>query len=208
MDILEFDIVRRAAQFHIGEIPEPPHTQFNEMCSGVLCYRLRDRQDDNIDMILLYKGIQLLHGVNRDSIYGCTHNRRGNIKGGIHGKTGLGKVKIVQQGATKVAHADHDEMMVVVYAQNMADFRAQFFDIVAVALLSEFAKTAEVLPDLGGGDIHLLAQRMRGNANDTAAAQIRQLPVITGKAPDHGVGYVLFFQDDHSCSSGFVLLPC
>ena len=99
-------------------------------------------------------------------------------------------------------------MMVVVYAQNMADFRAQFFDIVAVALLSEFAKTAEVLPDLGGGDIHLLAQRMRGNANDTAAAQIRQLPVITGKAPDHGVGYVLFFQDDHSCSSGFVLLPC
>ena len=161
--------------------------QFNEMCSGVLCYRLRDRQDDNVDMILLHKGIQLLHGVNGNSIYRCTHNGWGNVEGGIHGKTGLGKVKIVQQGATKVAHADHDEMMVVVYAQNMADFRAQLFDIVAIALLSEAAEIIKVLTYLGCGHFHQSGKLLRRDTFYTFILKFPQISKVSGQSADHSL---------------------
>ena len=40
----------------------------------------------------------------------------------------------------QIAHADHDEVMVVVHAQNVPDFRTQFLYIVAIALLAEFTK--------------------------------------------------------------------
>ena len=49
-------------------------------------------------------------------------------------------------------------MVVVVHAQDVADLRPELLHIVAVALLAELSEAAEVLPDLGGGDVHLLAQ--------------------------------------------------
>ena len=55
-------------------------------------------------------------------------------------------------------NADHDEVVVVVHAQDMTDLGPQFFYIVAVALLAELTETAEILADLRGGDVHLLPQ--------------------------------------------------
>jgi hypothetical protein len=87
----------------------------------------------------------------------------------------------------QITHADHDEVMIVVHAQDMADLRAQFFNVVPISLLSELSKAAEVLSDLGGGDIHFLPQRVGGDPNDTPAAKIRQLAVIAGQPPNDGV---------------------
>ena len=58
----------------------------------------------------------------------------------------------------QIANADHDEVVVVVHAQDMTDLGPQFFYIVAVALLAELTETAEILADLRGGDVHLLPQ--------------------------------------------------
>ena len=52
----------------------------------------------------------------------------------------------------------------------MANLRPEFFNIVAVALLTKFAEAAEILADLRSGDIHFLPQGMRRDADDTAGA--------------------------------------
>ena len=99
----------------------------------------------------------------------------------------------------QIANADHDQVVVIIYAQNMSDLSSQLLHVIAVALLAEFAEAAEVLTNLRGGDVHLLAQRMGGDADHAAVAQVSQLAVISGKTPDNSVRDVLFFQKDHSC---------
>ena len=64
----------------------------------------------------------------------------------------------------QIAHADHHQMMVVVHTQNVADLGAQLLHVIAVTLLAELTEAAEILPDLRGGDVHFLTQRVGGDA--------------------------------------------
>lgn len=69
----------------------------------------------------------------------------GDIKGCVHRKPTLGEWEVLQQCVAQIANADHDEVVVVVHAQDMTDLGPQFFYIVAVALLAELTETAEIL---------------------------------------------------------------
>ena len=94
-------------------------------------------------------------------------------------------------------------MVVIIHPQNMTNFRVQFLHIIAVTLLPKFPKTAQVLPDLGGSDIHLLPQRVRGNTYHSPGTEFCQLPVIAGQPPNYGIGDIFFLQNAHSQSE-----PC
>ena len=99
---------------------------------------------------------------------------------------------------TQVAHADHNQVVVVVHPQDVADLGLQLFHVITVPLLAKLTEATEVLPDLGGGDIHLLPQGVGGDPHHAAVAEIGQLPVISGQAPYHGVGDIFLFHMNHS----------
>ena len=109
----------------------------------------------------------------------------------------LGKVEVLQQRMTQMAGTDDDQLVVVVDAQNMADLCAKLRHIIAVSLLPELAEAAQILPDLRSGDVHLIAQRVGGDAHHALVVQIVQIAVVTGKAVDHSVRDFLFFHIYH-----------
>ena len=199
MDIFKFYIGGGGGKLHIGKVPEPPDAQIDQTVGNVLGHGLGNGQNHHIHTVLPDETVQIVHRINRHTVDRGADNSGGDIKSGVHGKTSVGEWEVLQQGMTQVAHADHDQVVVVVHAQNVTDLSTELLHIIAVALLSELAETAEILADLRGGDVHLLAQRMGGDADHAAVAQVSQLAVISGKTPDNSVRDVLFFQKDHSC---------
>ena len=198
VDIFKFYIRRRAGQLHIGKVPKAPDTKIDQMSGCVLSDRLGNGQHDYIHVVGMNEVIQLGHGIHRHAVDDGAGELRVDIKGGVYSETGLGEGKILQQGMTQVAHSDHDEMMIIVHAQDMADLRTKLFHIVAVALLTELAEAAEILSDLGSSDIHFLSQGVGRDPHHAPGTEVRQLSVVTGEAPDDGVGDILLFQCDHS----------
>ena len=204
VDVLKFHIRGGGGQLHIGEVPKAPDTQVDEPVGSVLGYRLGDGQDHHIHAVLPDEAVQIAHGVDGHAIDGSADNSGGDIKSGVHGKASVGKGEVLQQGMAQIANADHDQVVVIIYAQNMSDLSSQLLHVIAVALLAEFAEAAEVLTNLRGGDIHFLSQGMGGDADHATVAQIGQLSVISGKSPDDGVRDVLFFQKNSLLFQGFV----
>ena len=198
VDILKFYVRARAGKLHICKVPEASDTHIDEMGGSILGHRLGNGQDHHVHTVAADEIIQLCHGIDGYVVDDGAGELGIDVKGGVHSKAGLGEGEILQQGMAQVAYSDHNEVMVIVHSQDMADFRAKLLHIVAVTLLTELAKAAEVLPDLRGGDIHLLAQRVGRDPYHAAGAKVRQLAVITGEAPDDSIGDILLFQCDHS----------
>ena len=94
-------------------------------------------------------------------------------------------------------------LVCTVHTQNRANLLAKLVHAVAVALLAEFAKAAQVLADLRGGDAHALAEQARRNAHDALGVQIVEIAVVTGKTPDDGVGNFAFFHKERSFVLGY-----
>ena len=119
--------------------------------------------------------------------------RRGDVKGGVDAEADFFEIKVLQQRVSQVAHADDNDPVTVVNAQDVPDLGAQLRHVVAVALLAKFAEAAQVLPDLRGSDVHLGAQRIGADAHHTFVVQVVQIPVVAGKAVDHRIGNLLLF---------------
>ena len=81
----------------------------------------------------------------------------------------------------------------VVDAQNVADLGPQLRHVVAIPLLAELAKAAEILADLGGGDVHLVPQGAGRDAHHALVVQVIQIPVIPGQPVDDCVRNFLLF---------------
>lgn len=90
-----------------------------------------------------------------------------DVVGGEHMETVLLEAEVLDERAADVADADEDDGEVAVHSEYGGYLTAQTGDVVAVALLAEFAEAAEVLPDLGGGQRHLPAQLAGGDAVHT-----------------------------------------
>ena len=200
MDVLELDVGVVAGQLNVGEVPEALHTQTHQAVGGLLGHGLGDGQQRHIHPVFLQKALQIVHGADGYAADGGAHHVGIHVEGGVHGAAVLGEGEVVENGVAQVAHADDDQVVVVVHAQNVADLRAQLLHVVAVALLAELAKAAEVLTDLGGSDVHLLAQVAGGDADHAAVVQVGELAVIAGKPADHRIGNVFFFHKDTSCA--------
>ena len=138
-------------------------------------------------MMVLQEVLQGVDVVNGDAPDLRSHHSGRDVEGGVHGEAGLGEHEVLQQRVSQIAYTDHDQMVVVVHAQNMSDLRPQLLHIIAIALLSELPEAAEILTDLRGCDIHLLPQRVGGDADHAAVTEVRQLPVISGQPPDNGI---------------------
>ena len=146
-------------------------------------------------MILLHIGVQFVDGANGDAADGGADHVSGDIKSGVHLKTDLFKIEVLQQGVAQMAGADDDQPVAVVNAQNVPDLGPEFRHVVAVTLLAEFTKAAQVLSDLGCGDVHAAAQRVGRNTNNTLVVQVIQIAVIAGETVDDCVGDFLLLHD-------------
>ena len=182
-----------ARQLDVGKVPDALHAEGDEPVGDLLRDRLGDGQDRDGGVVGGKIAVQLVHAADGDAVYRSPDDGRGDVEGSVEQEAALIKVKVLQQRMAEVTRADHDEAVLVIYAENMTDLGAKLHDVVAVALLPELAEAAQVLPDLRGGDAHALAERAGGDADDPSGMQLVKIAVVTRKTPDHGVGYLLFF---------------
>ena len=193
VDVLDLDVGAGGAELHIGEVPEALDAEIDEAVGGILGGVLGDGQDHHVHRVFPDEGLQLAGGVDGDAVDAGAHQLGRGVEGGIHGEAGGGEGEVPQQGMAQVAGADDDEVMIVVHAQDVADLAPEFLYIIAVALLAELAEAAEVLADLGGGDVHLLAQLVGGDAHSAPLAELGEVAVVTGEAADDGIRDVFPF---------------
>ena len=192
MDVLEEHAGLIGRQLHIGKVPEAADAQGDEPVSQRLGHVLGYGEHRHVGVIVGDIFLQLVHGADSDAADLRAHKGGRDVKGGVDAEAYLIKIKVLQQRVAQVAGADDDDLVAAVDAQNVADLGAQLRHVVTVALLAEFAEAAEILADLGGGDVHLCAQRVGGDADNTLVIQVVQIAVIAGKPVDHRVGDLLF----------------
>ena len=118
-----------------------------------------------------------------------------DVECGLEGEAVLLEAEVLHQRAADVADADQDGRVVAVHTQDLGDLAAQCHDVVAVTLLAEFTKTAEILTDLRGGQTHLTAQLAGRDALDSGSVQIVKLPEIAGHSSDDIVRYFDTFHE-------------
>ena len=196
MDIFGIHVVRHG-DLHVGEVPEAADAQGYQTVGQRLRHVLGHRQHRHIGVMLGCVFLQLVHGADSDAVDLVADQGGGDVEGGVQVEAHLGKIKVLQQRVAQVAGADDDQLVVVVDAQNMADLRAKLCHIITVALLSELAKAAEILADLRGGDVHLIAQRVGGDADNALVVQVIQIAVVPGETVDHSIGDFLLFHIYH-----------
>ena len=99
----------------------------------------------------------------------------------------------MDQRAPQIARPQNDGGVPQIHAQDLGNLIAQALHVIAIALLAELAKAAQVLADLAGGEVHGLAQGGRGDAHYAHLIQGVQLAVITGQTADNRIGYFSLF---------------
>ena len=127
--------------------------------------------------------------IDRGARNGGTHGFLVDIKGGGQSEANVAELKVAHQGLAQVARAHHHNGMAPVYPQDVSDLLPQHIHIIAVALLAEFAKAEQVLPDLRGRQSHRLTQCAGRDADNPLLLQLSQMPIISGQPPNHGRGY-------------------
>ena len=192
VDILGEDLAADV-QLRIGEIPDPAHAERNELLGDLLRDMLGHGQYRNIGMARGEIVADLVERADKHVVDARANERGGDVERGVEQKTGLHEVKVAQQRVAQVAGADDDEAVLLIHAENVTDLGAQLQNVVAVALLAEFTEAAEILPDLRGGDVHFLPQRIGGNAYHALVMQLVQIAVIAGQTMDHRIRDLLFF---------------
>ena len=97
------------------------------------------------------------------------------------------KVEVVEQCMTQITTADNDDGILDGETENVGDFLAQRFDIITVSLLTKFAKAAEILTHLRGGQSQPLCQNGRGNADTFFMIQFVNAAIISRHPGNHGI---------------------
>ena len=193
VDILKENVGDVRGQFYVGKIPKAVDTEGDQL----ICQRLRDAlrngQHRYLGMIRRNITLQVVHGTDLYTADMRVDQLGGDIKSGIDLKTDFLEIKVLHQGVTEVTRADNDQAVTDVDAENVTDLTAQFGNIIAVALLTEFTEAAQVLTDLRGGDPHLRAERIGGDANRAAIVKVIQIAVIAGQTVDDRIGNLLLF---------------
>ena len=64
-----------------------------------------------------------------------------------------------------------------------------------IALLAELTEAAQVLTDLGSGDVHSVTQRVGRDTHHALIVQIVQITIVAGQAVNNGIGNFLLFHD-------------
>ena len=172
VDVLEENAVLLGGQLHVGEVPEAPDAQTDQPVGQRLRHALRHGQHRHVGMVAGHIVLQLVHGVDGHAADLRSDQRRGDIEGGVDAEAHLFKIEVLQQRMTKMPHADDDDAVPAVDAENVADLRPQLCHVIAVSLLPELTEAAEILPDLRGGDVHFSAQRIGADAHHALVVQV------------------------------------
>ena len=193
VDVLKKHAGNLRGQLHVGEVPEAPDAQVDKLVRQGLGHVLGHRQHRHVGLVAGHILRQLVHGADGDAPDLGVHQRGGHVEGGVHLEAHLFEIEVLQQRMAQMAHADDDKPVAVVDAQNVADLGPQLRHVVAIPLLAELAEAAEILADLGGGDVHLVPQGAGRDAHHALVVQVIQIPVIPGQPVDDCVRNFLLF---------------
>ena len=160
VNVFHNGLVGGNVQLHVGEVPDTAHTAFYQHRSNLVCVEAGDAQNGNVGLQLVELYTQLADAEYGNIAQGGADDVGLDIKGGLQLKAIVVEIKMVDQRMTDVA----------------------------LALLTEFPKTAEVLTNLRGGQAHLAAQLAGGNAFHARITEVIQLAEIFGKTTDDVVG--------------------
>ena len=122
--------------------------------------------------------------VHHDTVHFLADEVGVNVECGLEREAVLLEAEVLHQRAADVADADQNGRVVAVHAQDLGDLATQCHDVVAITLLAELTKTAEILTDLRGGQTHLTAQLAGRDTLDPGSVQIVKLPEIAGHSSD------------------------
>ena len=131
--------------------------------------------------------LHFLHGTDQHAVDPLTDQRRRDVKRCVERKAVLNKIKVLHQCVCQMPGADDDQAALRVDTENAPDLGTQLDDIIAVALLTEFAEAAEVLADLRSGDAHAVSERAGRNADGFLGMQVVQIAVVARQAADDSV---------------------
>src|SRR5262249_26493831 len=95
---------------------------------------------------------------------------------------------VVGDRPAQVAETGEGDVPLPVEFEDLADGVGEETDVVAFALLAEFAEVGEVAPDLGGGDADVVGQLVRGDRGDPAFPEGAQGADVDRQAADDDVG--------------------
>ena len=172
MDVFHDDTGIFLFQLHIGKIPKSFYTVTCQQIHILLCHITRNGQNSHIRLTFYNIVFQCLHGVDCDAVDFPADQQWIDIKGCIQNKTAFAEIKVLNQSLPQITGADDDQFVIMVYAQDRTDFGTEDFHIIAVALLAEFAETAQILADLRSGNAHFASQRTGGNTDHIVVVQI------------------------------------
>ena len=193
VDVFEKDVRHRGRELHVREVPEPADAQLDEPVGQRLRNVLRHGEHGDVGVIFVDIVLQLIHRADGDVVDFGADKGGGDVEGGVNLEADLLEVEVLEQGMAEVAGTDDNQLVPIVDAQNVADFGAQFGDVIAVSLLAELTEAAQILPDLGGGDIHLAAEQTGRNAHDALVVEVVEIAVVARQTVDDSIRNFLLF---------------
>ena len=117
---------------------------------------------------------------------------------GEHGRAG--------DRLAEVAGAEQRDVVLPAAAQDLADLRVQGLDVVAHAPLAELAEARQVAADLGGVDVRVVGQLLRGDGLLAHLARLGQHLEVARQPRGHTQGEPLGVAVDQPLSAGRGLL--
>ena len=193
VDVFEKDVRHRGRELHVREVPEPADAQLDKPVGQRLRTVLRHGEPGDVEVIFADIVLQLVHRADDVVVDFGADKGGGDVEGGVNLEADLLEVEVLEQGMAEVAGTDDNQLVPIVDAQNVADFGAQLGDVIAVSLLAELTEAAQILPDLGGRDVHFAAQRIGGYADDAFVIEVIQIAIIPGQTMNDRIGNPLFF---------------
>ncbi len=185
MYVLDDGAALGRGELDVREVPDGIHTVRGQKLGRCDRVSLGDTQNGGVNLVLgkvIGKGG---HIVDLDTRIIGADKLRLDVEGGFQIKAPGLERKVAQKCLTEVADADEDGAVAPVHAEDGCDLRAQCGDLVAVALLAEFAEAAEVLTDLRGGEAELAAQLAGGYAAYARFRELIELSEIARKTADN-----------------------
>ena len=148
------------------------------------CLLLGNTENDHIDMIFSQILGKRFHIENGNTFVFGPDKLGLDIESCLQVKAPVLEREVAHESLTDIADADKNGGKASVHTEDRGDLRTKRSDLISIALLTEFAEAAKVLPDLRRGKSQLAAKLTGGNAADTGFGKFIELSQITGQTAD------------------------
>ena len=175
----------------VAEIPQSPNAQRDQMLCGILCHFLGKAQNGSHRLLLCSKRLQLFHGLDFQPGHLISHQLRFDVKDSDQTESTLLKTHVFRNDLPQISCADQNRRQQLRQSHDALQIFPQFCHRISVALLSEAAKTAQILSNLRGSHSQTLPQFSGGSVRLTLPFQLLQQPIVPWQPADYRFGNLM-----------------